>query len=408
MSSTFNHDVMKKENILSVLRCIIEHGPISKRSVKEITGLSWGSVSAISNELVKNKIIDESKVYDGHIGRTPLVLDICHDNYLIIGLNFNLDSITGVLMDIKHNVICTIDRKLTEMDRDNVINQAFYLIDTIYNKYDSDKSKIIGIGIAMQASVDSAKGISNYTPYYSNWDNVPIVNILKQKYDIPVFLDHIPNCRALCERWMGSAKGISNYLFIAISMGIGMSIIINGEIYKGSNGNAGEIGHITMVPDGKKCVCGNYGCLETLVSVRSIIERAVEGVLSGKDKILEKILDNNPITDIDIAMLYKAVNMGDKYCSAIFDEMAVYLGIAISNIINLFNPELIIIGGELSQYESLFVSKLKETVEKRTWKSSVKDILVSGLTGNTGAIGAGLILVQKIFDGELELNMKIT
>lgn len=407
MNIAVNHDVMRNENLKTVLRCIIENAPITKRDVKKITGLSWGSVSMISNELVKNRIIAEKKLNAGHIGRAPLVLDACTDNNLIIGLNFNVDSITVILMDLQYRILFSLKNKLLKKDKESsIIDEAYELIDLIYEKFDVDREKIIGIGIAMQGVVDSVNGISLYNPHFPQWNNVPLKSLFENRYSLPVFVDQMANCRALSERWLGTARGANNLLFIGISMGIGMSIIINGEVYNGFNGNAGELGHITMIPNGKRCSCGNYGCLETVASVRSILERAIEGINAGEKTILHELLGNRPLQDIDMSLMYRAFNMGDEFCIRILDDMAVYLGIAISNMINVFNPEVIIIGGELAQYENMFIKKLRETLGNRAWKYSSNDLLISKLTGNTAAMGAGLIIIQKIFNGDLNLLVK--
>lgn len=401
MAKAMNQDIMKNENILSVLRCIVEYAPVSKKRIQNITGLSWGSVSAMSSELIKTGIIEE-KIHSNStaLGRNPVDLIVCTDRNQTIGLDINIEGISVILMDLTCSVHFSTKEKLKNIDKESILIQSFKMVDSILK---TGREKINGIGIAMQGAVDSLNGVAIYSPYFDDWVDIPIKKIFEDRYNLPVFIDHRPNCMALSEIWSGVAKGVKNLLFIGLSDSIGMSIIINDVIYRGADGNAGEFGHITMKPNGRKCRCGNYGCLETIASCKSLIEMAYDGSKSYKGTAISEIIGDKTIEEIDIDSLYRAVNMDDKLCINLFDEMSTYLGIAISNIINLFNPELIVIGGILAQYESLFANNLKEVVENRTWKYSRKNILFSKSPSNTASIGAALLVVRNVINGEIGL-----
>jgi len=399
-----NHDTMRKENILLVLNCIIENGPISKKEVREKTGLGWATVSVIANELADKKLIVERKKNDGHIGRNPIVLDINQDMNYILGLDINISGITATLIDLKCRIVYSKRREEIRKDKESVLKAVFDVIDSIFGLYNTREKNILGIGISMQGAVDSIEGISIYNPYFLNWSDVPLKKLFEEKYKMPVFVDRSPNCMALSERWLGSAKGVMNMLFIrhTLSMGIGMSITINGEIYHGGNSNAGEFGHMTMKPDGILCSCGNYGCLETVASYSSIVKKIIDGIKSGQKTVITRLLDGKPLESIDIGLINRAYDLGDDFCIKIINEMATYLGIAVSNAINLFNPDMVIIGGEMTRYESMYMPKLKEVVEKRTWEYSSKKVVVSGVADYAAPIGAAIIIIQKICNGQMD------
>lgn len=399
MGTTINHDIMRNENMLAVLRCIQENGPIYRKNVKDITGLSWGSISAIVNDLINKGIIIEVKDSKSNKGRNPSVLDIYTVNSCVIGLDINIAGITAVQMDLKCYVIFSVHEAIIDRGRDNILKQAFLLVDSIIKRSAEESRKVLGIGIAMQGFVSCEEGVSRYSPYFEEWENVPLKELFQQRYNCPTFVDHSPNCMALYETWLGVAKGVRNLLYIRLGMSIGASIIIDNSIIRGFNGNAGEFGHITMKPDGEECSCGNRGCLETLSSGKSILNQLIKRVKNGEKTIIKELMGQRSIDDVDMETFYRAFHMNDGLCIRIMDEMALYLGIAISNAINLINPELVVIGGNLVQYESLFISNVKSIVEKRTWKFSKKNIMVSTSKNNTAAIGAGLIIIQNIFDG---------
>lgn len=406
LKKSVDHDVMKNKNKLLALNCILENGPVSRKEVKEKTGLSWSTVSVIVNDLTEKKIIVEKKMNDGHVGRAPLVLDAYSDRNFIIGLDINISGITATLIDLRCRVVCSSRIQQIEKEKDVVIERIFKLIDSIFEKYSTNSKNILGIGISMQGAVDSLNGISIYNPYFNNWANVPLKAIFEDKYKIPAFINRSPNCMALCERWLGIARGVRNMLFIrqTLGVGIGMSLTINGEIFDGENSNAGEFGHMTMKPDGRRCSCGNYGCLETVASYDSIVWRMIEGIKSGKRSILTQLSQGSPLEEMDISLIFKAYSLGDEFCIEVMNEMATYLGIAISNAINIFNPDLVILGGDLTKYESMYMDRVREVVEMRTWKYSIKSVLVSQITEFSAPIGAAIAIIQKICNGELNLN----
>ena len=202
---------------------------------------------------------------------------------------------------------------------------------------------------------------------------------------------------ALYETWLGSAREVKNLLFIRLGTNVGMSIFIDGKIVRGCDGFAGELGHTTVKPDGELCTCGNYGCLETVVSKQSMVKHAIAGVERGEKTMLSELNAPKSPQDIDMDLIYRASCMGDGFCLSLFEEMAEYLGMAVSNVINLLNPELVVIGGEMVHYESLYMDRLREVVGRRAWKNARKTILTSPSATNTASIGGSLLVIQKIF-----------
>ncbi len=397
-----NHDIMRNENILIVLQCIQEHGPIFRKDIKEITGLSWGSISSIVNELLEKNIIREKQSDLKNKGRNPGGLDIDVSQGCIIGIDINRAGITMILMDLKCNVNSSYYEKINSIDRDEVINQVYLMIDNIIDKLKSDNMKVFGIGVAMQGNVDRKNGISKYCPYFDNWENVPIQRLLEERYQCKVIVEHSPACMALYETWFGVAKGAENLLFIRIGAGIGLSMIIDGKMIDGCNGNAGELGHIVVEPNGELCSCGSYGCLETVASQTSILKYIVKEIRNGRESKISGFISAKQIDDIDMDAVYRACSMGDELCLEAMERMAFYLGIAISNVINLLNPELIVLGGSMVHYESLFIDKMKKVIEERAWPSSAKTILVSANKLNTASIGASINIIKEILSGGIK------
>ena len=396
MSGAINHDIMRNENMLTILRCIQENGPVYRKHLKELTGFSWGTISTIVNELLDRHFIVETKNEVAVKGRNPSVLDIHTEQSCVIGIDINIAGITIVQVDLKCEVLYSTYAKIGATGREAVLGQIAALLDSIGAKSQAEGRKVLGIGVAMQGSV-SREGISIYTPYFQDWNNVDLVQLLTNRYQCPVFLEHSPNCMALYETWLGSAREVKNLLFIRLGTNVGMSIFIDGKIVRGCDGFAGELGHTTVKPDGELCTCGNYGCLETVVSKQSMVKHAIAGVERGEKTMLSELNAPKYPQDIDMDLIYRASCMGDGFCLSLFEEMAEYLGMAVSNVINLLNPELVVIGGEMVHYESLYMDRLREVVGRRAWKNARKTILTSPSATNTASIGGSLLVIQKIF-----------
>jgi len=390
---------MRNSNMLTILKCIKEYGPLTKRDIQNKTGLSWGAISNITNDLLKKRIIYEFKLSESLVGRTPSQLEINDKENLIIGIDINIEGLTAVLTDLKSRILKNIKVRIKNDSKEEIITQAKQLIYSIMQESGVQRYNILGIGVAMQGAVDIEKGISIFSPHFTDWTNVPVKGILEKEFGLPVYVEHDPNCMAMSEKWLGYAKDSKNFLFIRLSMGIGMSIIINGDIYRGADGSAGEFGHITMNPNGSRCYCGNYGCLESYASGRSILQKAEEGLKLGRTNVLKTLA--GAVDEIDLATVATALRQGDDYLAGVFDDVGTYLGIGISNLINIFNPDLIVIGGELSKYSDLFMDRVRQLVNQKSWKGSRINIITSKFNDDSAALGASALIIQKFFNGDI-------
>ena len=204
---------------------------------------------------------------------------------------------------------------------------------------------------------------------------------------------------ALAEHWSGVARGIDNFIFVNVGVGIGCAIFIHGKLYRGVGGIAGEFGHITIDETGPRCNCGNYGCLETLASGPAISSRARQAIEEGVVSLIEKLAEGN-LKDITTETVVEATKRGDKLAFNIMEKTGEYLGIGIADMINIFNPELIVIGAGVSQAGDILLKPLKRTVKARALQlsSSMVDIKVSQLGDSAGALGAAIMVLKDIFE----------
>jgi glucokinase len=249
-------------------------------------------------------------------------------------------------------------------------------------------AEIIGVGVGAPGPLDTRSGIVLLTPNLG-WVNLPLRSIIHDRLKLPASLDNDANCAVLGEWWRGAARGSRNAIGITIGTGIGGGIILDGRLYHGSSDCAGEIGHTTIDSEGRRCKCGNYGCLEAYASGPNIALRACEEINAGAESRLSKYVDGD-LTRITAQTVYQAAHDGDELAMDVVNDTAKFLGIGIANLLNIFNPEVVVVcGGVTLAGEHLF-APLRREVTRRAFKPAVNvcRIVPCELTGTAGVYGA--------------------
>jgi glucokinase len=316
----------------------------------------------------------------------------------------NNDFVIGIDIGGSKTLVGVFDCSLNLLDEKKIPTHAypneslteelthlFSCIAELKLKAETEGGKLLGIGIDAPGPVDPVKGIVRYSPALYNWDGVPIVTILSQKYNVPVILEKDGNAAALGEYCAGAGKGCENLAVITVGTGLGCGLILNNQIYHGSYGCAGELGHTFISQDGPACVCGNTGCLEPFVRGARLVEKALEGIHKGrKTKIISMVSDLNSITAKTVA---KAAVSGDALAIEIIEEIGDYLGIGLVNIINLFTPDKVLIGGGLSGIGDLLLDPARDKVRKFATKYARDTIIEQTFLGSYSGIYGSASLV---------------
>jgi glucokinase len=254
---------------------------------------------------------------------------------------------------------------------------------------------IAGVGIGSPGPLDTARGVVLLTPNLG-WTNFPLRDRVTDALGLPATLDNDANCAIFGEWWRGAARGAEHVVGLTIGTGIGGGIVLHGEIYHGASDIAGEIGHMTIDSTGRRCKCGNYGCLEAYASGPAIAARAVEGVEAGAETSLPDYVRGD-LTQITAQVIYEAAHDGDEYAREVVHETAKVLGAGVANIINIFNPQVVVIcGGVTLAGDQLFVP-LRSEVKRRAFKpaASACRIVPGELTGTAGVYGAAAVFMRQ-------------
>ncbi|HZM27319.1 MAG TPA: ROK family protein [Gemmatimonadales bacterium] len=250
------------------------------------------------------------------------------------------------------------------------------------------KAEFIGAGVGAPGPLDTKRGVVLLTPNLG-WVNLPLRDLVQQGISLPTAIDNDANCAVLGECWMGAGRGALNVIGITIGTGIGGGIVIDGRLYHGSSDSAGEIGHTTVEVNGRRCKCGNYGCLEAYASGPAIALRAVEAIEAGQPSRLPEYV-NGALGKITAQTVYQAAHDGDELADEVVGDTAKFLGAGIANMINIFNPEIVVVFGGVTYAGERLFAPLRREVAKRAFKPAVAvcRIVPAELIGTAGVYGA--------------------
>jgi len=382
---TADQVLVKQINKMIVLNTIYKKRPISRAEIAKVTGLNKSTVSALVDELLTEELVLEMGTGESQGGRKPVNLSINKEVGNIIGIDLGVNYILSIMTNFAGEIIWEkrIDLQHTHNSPGQRIADLQNLIqETIENAFQTVRG-IIGIGIGVPGIVNYEQGLILSAPNLG-WENIELRSIIEQKFGVPVFIDNEANAGAIGEKWFGAGKRADEFLYISAGTGIGAGIIINNELYRGSRGLAGEIGHMTVSLDGIPCSCGNTGCLEEYSSEKALF-RYMKEHICVEELTIFNIIDN--------------AIAGDDASRRAFEYVGKYLGIGVANLINAFNPQLVIIGNSLPLAGDILMDELRKEAEKRCFASkyfSVK-ILPSQLNMHACAMGAAALVISRLY-----------
>ncbi len=379
------------QNQARVLHEICTNKLISRIDIAKKTGLSSMTITNIVNRFITEEIVVEiqEKKGDAQYGRKPILLDLSENSPCIIGINFTRATIKAVLSDYKANILATEHQKIGEISSQE--DFLSLVLDVILKILNLTTRKIIGIGVSSFGPVDIESGTILNVPNFYNLSNIPVVHFIQDKTKIKTYFVHDSNAAAIAENLYGRVGG-KDFLFLRIADGVGGGLFLNQQIYNGSFGMSGEIGHISLNIDGPQCSCGNKGCLENYINT-NLFTNAIN----------EKHHFDPPLNWEDIVSLY---NSNQNLFSDFFDQFCNYIALACINIINILDIPLIILEyrGQSSG------NKIEENIEKfinnhllANHKRHIS-VIKSKLNNDAALIGAVSVILNKIFNSEIDYH----
>ena len=256
------------------------------------------------------------------------------------------------------------------------------------------QERLRGVGMAAPGPIDWQRGVVSEAPNMPGWHEVPLVRRLEEALGVPAWLENDADAAALAEHRFGAGRGVRHMIFITVSSGVGGGLIVDGRLHRGASGAAGEVGHMVLNEKGPLCTCGNNGCLEAYASGLAIAARAGEAIESGRSPTLARLALESP--PLSAETVFRAAAAGDEVSQGIIGEAAHYLGLGMVNLVHIFNPELIVIGGGLSREGETFLGPARRVVEQACFEQSRRGlrIVIGALGDRAGALGAIAAMIE--------------
>ncbi len=396
---TGDQTLVREMNLSIVLRYLQEGAPLSRAQLAGLTGLNKTTVSSLVEELFERALIREVGLNASGSGRPAMLLDLNPQAGYIIGVELGVGFLSVLLTDFVGQPVW---RRLQEADpsapQESLLDQALHLIDEAIARAQAHEIRLLGLGLTLPGMVDVEHGVLIFSPNLQ-WRDVPLRQIVRRHVGaVPIFVDNDANASALGEHLFGVARQAQNFIFLIAGVGLGGGLFLNGDLYRGSGGLAGEVGHINLTLDrSRPCRCGNRGCWETLGNQYSLIERVRARLEVGRDSLIPQLMAEQD-SPLNLAIITQAADAGDVQAQEALAETGAAIGLGIANLINIFNPEMVVVGGAMSQAGHHLLPAIQRAVRERALAETRArtQIVLSAFGPDASVMGAVALVVKDI------------
>ncbi|MCQ1056588.1 DNA-binding transcriptional regulator NagC [Photobacterium sp. DNB23_23_1] len=390
-----NVDLVKQLNSAAVYRLIDLQGPISRIQVADISQLAPASVTKITRQLLERGLIKEVAQQASTGGRRAISLTTESAPFHSIAIRLGRNYIELTIYDLSGKHIVGTAHSFHYTNAQGLIDGLLEHIRKFIADNQNILRELVAFGITLPGLIDPESGVVEYMPHI-DVDNLPLSEIITDKYGVACFVGNDIRGLALAEHYFGSSKDCKDSILVSVHHGTGAGIIVNGQVFLGFNRNVGEIGHIQIDPLGDKCQCGNFGCLETVAADPAII-RHVQALLDqGYPSSLQEL------EDVTMPAICEAANKGDELASQALIKVGNQLGKALAMTINLFNPQKIIVAGNITQAKDVIFPAIRRCVETQSLSTFNKDLpIVESVLYTQPTIGAFSMIKRAMLNGVL-------
>lgn len=385
------HLVGREQHLGRLFETVLTRGPLSRRDAARITGLSAASVTKLVKPMINHGYLVERLPEAGVPGRPQIPLQVAASRHHSVGVKVMDGEVVGVVADLHAEVQSSHRMKFEDTTPDGVVAAIETLVGILLDRCSTDDDRLLGIGVGLGGHVDGARGVVVRSPFFQ-WREVPLRDLLSRRLSLPVVIENDVNTLAVAEQWFGAGSSFPSFALVTIGAGVGCSLVIDGQLWRGVSGAAGELGHMIVDPDGPHCPCGKRGCLEAVVG-----DQAIAGAMSAA-------IGRRVST---VAQVVTAAHAGDADAREVFGQAGVALGRAIAALVNLLNPPLVILSGEGITASDLFMDALRAELDRDAFSSTATDcrLLVRPLPDETWARGAAATMLRY---GVLQSLSKLT
>ena len=388
-----NHETLGASTIRAqhsrlILNLLWQEREISRAELSRRSGLSRSTVSAIVTDLLNTGLVQESRAGLSSGGRRPIMLEFQDGASSIIGIELGATHVSCVLTDLRARVRASWSAPAPVRDEPEVtLDKVTMAVHSVLKAAGVELSRVLGIGVAVPSPIDKDHPGELLPLIVPKWKGYNIATHLEKTFGRPVFVDNDANLGALAELWWGVGASASDIAFIKVATGIGAGLIINGRIFRGSSGIAGEIGHTSIDAGGPQCVCGLMGCLTTFVGTKALLERA---------QTQARALGSNRPAPATIEELVNAALDGDPSSVELMQYAGEKLGVGIANMLNLLNPKTVVIGGGIARAGNLLLDAVGQTIRGLSLPASISttEIKTTSLHEWGIALGAATLALE--------------
>ncbi|MBF1994477.1 ROK family transcriptional regulator [Serratia symbiotica] len=389
-----NVDLVKQLNSAAVYRLIDQQGPISRIQIAEFSQLAPASVTKITRQLLERGLIKEVDQQASTGGRRAISIVSETRHFHTVAVRLGRHDATITLYDMSAKSLGEEHYPLPERTQETLENALFTAIAHFIDNHQRKLRELIAIAVTLPGLVDPVLGVIHYMPHISvnNW---ALVDNLQQRFNVTSFVGHDIRSLALAEHYFGATRDCEDSILVRLHRGTGAGIIVNGKVFLGNNGNVGEIGHIQIDPLGERCHCGNFGCLETVAASAAIEHRVRQLLTQGYPSKLK-------LDDCNINAICMAANRNDRLAVEMIEHVGRYLGKAVAIAINLFNPQKVVIAGEITEADKVLLPAIQSCINTQVLKDFRKNLpVVTSELNHRSAIGAFSLAKRAMLNGVL-------
>ena len=393
---------VRERNLAIALSYLWEAGrPISRAEIVSASGLNKSTVGSLLAQLQNWRFVKEGGRSEPRPGRPGTLLDVNPDGGRLIGVEIGVGFISVVVTDMKARVVWQRKADVpvapgpSRRHQTHVLTMTERLVQTAI-AHAVGGHRVLGIGLGVPGLVDRATGTLLFAPNL-HWRDVPLRDRWVERFGVPVIVENEANAAALGEQMLGTAKGMDDFICLSAGVGLGGGLVVRGKLYGGAGGFAGEVGHMTIVPDGPLCNCGNRGCWETLAGPTAILRQVRKAIADGRSP-RRTLVGDGALETLQMDQVLEAAASDDPVVLEILGEVGRYLGIGLANLINIYNPSLVVMGGVLSLVAPYVLPQARHEVEARAVAAPRRgvQILVSRFKFDACVMGGVSLILRKI------------
>jgi predicted NBD/HSP70 family sugar kinase len=373
---------LREFNRLRIVDFLRSNGTASRAELARRTGLSRSTVSTLVADLQRRGLVVERAgqfAGEGQPGRPAALLELDPSAAAAVGIDFDHDKVRVAVSDLSRSVLAEASAPHdVDHDAQGALGLAADLVEQVLEQAELERDRLLGVGVALAGPIDHDKGALHPSDVLPGWANVDAARELEQRLDTLAYVDNDANLGALAEVTLGAGRNARFAAYVSISSGIGAGIVVDGRPYHGHRGTAGEIGHVVVDPQGPICRCGNRGCLETLASGPALL----------------KLVQDSRDGELSVRQMIELARDGDAGCRRAIADAGQVVGRVVAGLVNLFSPEMVVVGGDLGEAGDLMLDPLREAVQRDALPAAAEGLkVVAGELGERANLLGALALV---------------